>query len=83
MPKILIEFLKKREIGGVESWSLLEDRTITVSITDMAPLKVQQGLDKIELLRKILKPDEKLRLIEWHNDEHQPCKILYEFTSQN
>ena len=80
--KIQVEILKRYndEIGHTY-WVVDKSKVIEIS-TVKNTLTIQHAKDKMGELKLLLSPDQKIRVLEYHNDDsdvlRQPCKILYE-----
>lgn len=80
MTKIIVEILVKQR-SEIEAYKVDESRTITID-TKIDDSAKQRARTKLEELKANLSPNEKIRVIEYHNDDadenRKPCKILYE-----
>lgn len=79
---ILIQILHKH-IGpeGEISYVVSEDKTIEIGKGNNDNTK-NQAMNKLDQIKSTLNIDEKIRVLEYHNDDsdesRQGCKVLYE-----
>ena len=80
--KIQVEILYKNiDNQGFESW-IVDKSKVIVFTTGTKTQKISNAKSKLLELKKSLPENQKLRVLEYHNDEsdetRQPCKILFE-----
>ena len=80
MTKILVEILKHQP--DFNGWIVIDSKTVEISTT-VNPATIQEGKGKLALLKPTLAPDEKIRVLEYHNDEpgdrnRKSCVVLFE-----
>lgn len=80
--RILVEILENETTLTGEGYVVDKLKTIIIG-TDNDPSTVRQGRDRLGLLISTLSPTQKIRLLEYHNDEpgdrnRKPCKIIME-----
>lgn len=80
--KILVEILKNNKTGIGDSWIVEKSKTITID-TKINMTTRKRAKDKLLQLKSTLAPDEKIRILEYHNDDfgdknRKSCKILFE-----
>lgn len=80
---IIIEILKRNvnALGDV-GWIVQKSKTIEINTVINNTTK-QRARAKLEELKSTLATDEKIRVLEYHNDDEdnknrKPCKILFE-----
>jgi len=83
--KIQVEILQSH-IDPVDKktvvWRVDKSRTLEIS-TVKNETTIQQAREKLQELKATLSPNQKIRVLEYHNDDpdskdRKPCKILYE-----
>lgn len=80
--KIIVEILNKKTDGKDITYVVDDKKTVIIS-SEKSNTTVNEAKGKLEELKGSLLPDQKIRVLEYHNDEfgdkdRQPCKILYE-----
>ncbi len=77
MTKILVEILGKNTEGF-----FTVEKSKTVNIGAVSQQNKQKAIDRLNQLKSTLTVDEKIRVIEYHNDDpdktRTACKILFE-----
>ena len=80
--KIIIEILKEStDSTGQKNWAVEKSKIVNIGTKkDKKTLGIAK--DKLQQLKLELAQDEKIRILEFHNDESDeirtPCKVLYE-----
>ena len=79
---IQVEILNKstNELGNI-IYNINKSKTFIVS-TEKNSTTIQEAKDKLDELKSSLNMTQKIRVLEYHNDEsdetRQPCKVLFE-----
>jgi len=77
--KILVELLEYKQImtSGEKDWIIQKSKTVEITSKNIIEAK-----EKFDQLKQTLPENQKLRIIEYHNDEsdetRKPCKVLFE-----
>lgn len=80
--KIQIEILNKStdDFGHID-WIVDKSRIVDIS-TEKNDTTIQQARTRLTELKSTLSANQKIRVLEYHNDDsdqtRKPCKILYE-----
>ena len=84
--KILVETLEsitKKDVDGNDSISWIVNKSKTIEFIDGDKItKISDATEKLNQLKLTLPANQKLRVLEYNNDEpdetRTPCKILFE-----
>lgn len=80
---IIIEILDETTNAfGDKSYVVIKSKTIEVSQI-VNTINIQKAKDRLSQIKSTLPPTQKIRVLEYHNDEfgnknRLPCKILFE-----
>lgn len=78
--KILVEILEKVERENIDSWLVLKSKTLDFTELDKKEA-FRKAKAKLIQVKDSLSNNQKIRILEYHNDEfdevRKPCKILF------
>jgi len=79
--KVIVEILKKKQRVYGEAWVVQKSKTVQIDTIINEQVK-QRAKTKLQELQSSLSTDEKIRVLEYHNDDSDnvrtACKILFE-----
>lgn len=79
--KVLVEILEKVEKDDIVGYRVIESKTIVIS-DKINQTTIDRAINRLEQLKPTLGLNEKIRVLEFHNDEPDEtrvsCKVLFE-----